>query len=280
MLDKKALEALLDLDAAQTKFLEANDAGYELGIRGGRYVSPYEAVPELCSDKNNTMDRYIAFHYDRGYLKAYGYYLDHHPGAIEDIMFKRMVDKYVLVDKAQELGIIAYEEGRSQTDGINEVYELLPSTANEMNKSIYDGWDFGYLLGMSYDENNKQKIRWPDYDYDRAYALVHASEAVRKAAETAGHKENPYGYNDEEIARIAKEDGYEAPPKAIRAFLHAADILSASEDSDLVECLVCPYHYGCQKGESCDRDCYESAMAIQNMIGDEDDSLREWLRHI
>ncbi len=244
------IDIIDSIDKAQVRFAEANEAGLERGRKGECYLSPFEAIPEICKDPKNKMDRFVAFHYDRGYLTAYGHYLDCNPGAVEDLAFRRLVKKYCIVDKAQALGIAAYQEGRSSDDVVTEVYELLPGPENDMNLSIYDGWEFGYALGLVYDKGFPEMV-FPDFDYDRAYALVRAT-------------------GDE-------EDG--VPSDVVAAYKNAKNITEASEDDDLVECLTCPYHYGVHKGESCDRDCHEAALTIHMMIGTEDDVIKSWLVH-
>ena len=243
-------DILENMDAAQVRFAEAHDEGYERGLRGEKYLSPFEAVPGLCSNPKDKMDRFVAMHYDRGYLTAYGHYLDQNPAAVEDIMFKRLVDKYCIVDRAQSLGIAAYQDGRPADAVVNEVYELLPGTKSDINLSVYDGWELGYALGLVYDTDRAKKITMPRFDYDRAYALASGVET---------------------------KDTEEVPDEVAAAFRNAKNILEASEDDELMECLTCPYHYGVHSGDSCDRNCGEAADSIQLMIGTEDDVLREWL---
>ena len=75
-------------------------------------------------------------------------------------------------------------------------------------------------------------MKFPDFDYDRAYDLSRSEE-------------------DEET---------EIPMDVLAAYRNAKNIAEASEDDNLIECLTCPYHYGIHKGDACDRDCYEAAL--------------------
>ena len=248
---EKEMDIINSIDAAQVRFMEANEAGLELGQNGEVYVSPFEAIPEICSDPKNKLDRFVAFHYDRGYLTAYGHYLNANPGAPEALSYRRLVKKYCLVDKAQALGIAAYQEGRSGDDVVAEVYEMLTESESDINLSLYDGWEFGYALGLVYDKGFP-KMTFPDFDYERAYDLSRSEEG--------------------------EETGI--PVEVLSAYRNAKNIAEASEDDDLIECLTCPYHYGIHKGDACDRDCYEAALTIHMMIGAEDDVLRGWLVHM
>ena len=151
MIDNE-IDIINSIDAAQVRFVDANEAGYESGLLGERYVNPFEAIPDICADPNNKMDRFVAFHYDRGYMTAYGHYLKANPGAVEDLSYRRLVKKYCLIDKAQALGIAAYQDGRSSDNVVKEVYELLPGDEHDINLAIYDGWEFGYALGLVYDK--------------------------------------------------------------------------------------------------------------------------------
>ena len=189
------------IDEAQVRFLKANEAGMELGRNGEMYVSPFEAIPEICSDPKNKLDRFVAFHYDRGYLTAYGHYLAANPGAVEDLSYRRLVKKYCLVDKAQSLGIAAYREGRSSDDVVAEVYEMLSESQSDINLSLYDGWEFGYVLGLVYGKD------YPKMNQHTEIALLDAAtekmnEYVRALVRNKKVKEAD-SYCDEKYAQIA-----------------------------------------------------------------------------
>ncbi len=280
MTDNEKMRLLGELDAAQTRFEDANTAGYELGIEGGRYADPFEAISDICRDKKDEMDRIIAYHYDRGYVTAYGIYREEHPKAAEDINYRRRLKKCLLFEKAQRMGSAAYVDGRGKDDSINEVYDLLQEVAYGDGLSAYDGWDFGYLLGLAYDgNNNRRKYDWPKFDYDRAYALVSVCKDVRNIAIKGGMDLGSCFAQLDEILTEVNDKNCPVPTEVARAFLYAWDIVEASEDDALLECIPCPFHYGCNGGLDCGRNCHESATAIWTMIGSEDDVFREWLVH-
>ena len=241
----------------QTRFTAANDEGLDLGRCGGEYADPFDAIPGICRDKKNKMDRFVAFHYDWGYLTAYSDYLKRNPGAVEDLGFRRLKKKYELVDKAQKMGIKAYQEGRSSDEVCQEVYELLSGERSEISLSLYDGWEFGFLLGMMYDKDFESTGVLQEFDFERADALL----------------------GEDWDAECPDEGGHKVPRDVRASYANAKDILAASEDDCLLKCLTCPYHYGFNTGEGCDRDCYESEVAIKMMIGVEDEIIRGWMMH-
>lgn len=299
---EKLDKALEELEAAQDRIKEANDAGFVLGFNGHRYISPFEAFPGICPNKDNQTDHFVAYHYDKSYLEGYSRFLKQNPSAIEDIMHRKLVKKYKVIDEALQMGAEAYAEGRKSSNIIEDVYGLLNGVPGDTRHSLYDAWELGYLLSKMYDKQlqgqgetyrNQDEPHWY-FDYDRAFEFVRAVDTVTRIAEEEGCEDNPYKLDIEGIIRDNQytvepmsEDEIKLLNKVVRVALNAKEFCGSAGDK-VLECLACPYFYGVQDslqnrfsgGNYCERSCEAETDAIRLVLGPDEDLIYKWMvRH-